>query len=130
MKRIAWLPPALLSGLSGLLAVGLVRRFDWNRPFWPLAICLMLILLVAGLPILCVLISITVAHALGCALDEGNPHPCPFFGFDLGGLLYDLAVSGWFGLLTIPAGAVLLMVWLVAAIVFAVKRLLARARMH
>jgi hypothetical protein len=105
---------------------GILLRADWNRPFWPLAICLILILLFAGLPVICVVISMAVANVLGCTLNEGDVHPCPFLGVDVGGLLYDLFVSGWFGLLTIPAGVILLLVWLAAAIVFAVKYMRAR----
>ena len=68
-----------------------------------------------------------VANALDCTLNEGDVHPCPFLGLDLGGLLYDLFVSGWFGLLTIPASAILLVVWFVVAVVFAIKHILARS---
>jgi hypothetical protein len=101
--------------------------FDWSRPFRALAVCLILIVLFAGLPVIGVVISTEVASALGCRLDEGNPHPCPFLGMDLAGLLYALFVSGWFGLLTIPLGAVLFVVWLIAAIAFAVMRLRGRS---
>lgn len=123
-ERFVRLITTVLSGVSGLLAS------CWNRPFWPLVICLMLILLFAGLPVICIVISTTVANVLGCALDEGDVHPCPFLGVDIGGVLYDLAVSGWFGLITLPVGAILMMVWLVAVIAFTAKHVLARSGTH
>jgi uncharacterized membrane protein YhaH (DUF805 family) len=95
----------------------------WNRPFRMLLACLILILLFAGLPVIGAITAGVVAGALGCRLDEGSVHPCPFFGVDLGEKLYDFGVLGWLSLLTIPAGFVLLLIWLIAAIVLTVRRL-------
>jgi hypothetical protein len=61
---------------------------NWKRPFWPLVLLLFLILLIAGLPVISVAISMAIANGLGCTLNEGNIHPCPFIGTDLGHLLY------------------------------------------
>jgi hypothetical protein len=88
-----------------------------------LATSFVLILLFTGFPVICVMASSTFARTLGCTLNEGDVHPCPFLGVDLGGALYALFVSGWFGLLTIPLGAALLLMWLAAAIVFAARRM-------
>jgi hypothetical protein len=57
------------------------------------------------------------ARVFGCPFDEGNPYPCPFLGVDLGDILYALFVSGWFALVTISCGAMLLRIWIIAAIV-------------
>ncbi len=116
-----------LGGLLGLSVAGVLGLFDRNRPFRALAASLILIVLFAGLPVIGIVISTEIASALGCRLDEGNPHTCPFLGMDLGGLLYALFVSGWFGLFTIPVGVVLLLVWLIAAIVSAFIHLRARS---
>jgi hypothetical protein len=69
------------------------------------------IVLVAVAPFISVLISAVIAGVLGCELDEGSLHPCPFMGVDLGEMLYVMFVLGWFGLLTLPLGAVALWVW-------------------
>ncbi len=102
----------------------LIPLAHWKRPFGPLVLLLFLILLIAGLPVISVAISMAIANGLGCTLNEGNIHPCPFIGTDLGHLLYFLFASGWFGLLTIPAGAFLLVLWFIAAMVFAIRHLL------
>jgi hypothetical protein len=106
--------------------IGVASVFDWNRPFRPLMICLVLILLFSGLPVIAVIVSSAIANTLGCTLNEGDIHPCLFHGFDLGGLLYDLFVSGWFGLLTIPLGGFLLAAWIVTVVVLMIKRRRAR----
>lgn len=64
------------------------------------------IVLVAAAPIISVLISGVIAGVLGCPLDEGSPHPCPFIGIDLSEILYSMVVVGWLGLVTLPFGAV------------------------
>jgi len=63
-------------------------------------------------PALSVLISSGVAASAGCTLNEGGVTPCPFFSFDMGGLLANMFVFGWFMLITLPvafAGGVLLL---------------------
>jgi hypothetical protein len=95
----------------------------WNRSFRVLLACLILILLFAALPLIGALAAGGVAGALGCPLDEGSVHPCPFLGRDLGEALYAFGVLGWLSVLTIPAGFVLLLIWLIVAIVLIVRRL-------
>ena len=70
-----------------------------------------LFLFTAG-PILVALTAGLVAATLGCQLDEGNIHACPLLGIDLGGVLYFFGMFGWFTLMTIPFGAMGLLVWL------------------
>ena len=86
-----------------------------------LLVCLILILLFAALPMIGALTAGGLAGALGCALDEGSVHPCPFLGMDLGKTLYAFGVLGWLSLATIPAGALLLLIWLVAAAALTVR---------
>jgi hypothetical protein len=83
-------------------------------------------LLLAGFPVLGVLIATGAADALGCTLNEGDVHPCPFLAIDLGSVLYDPFGLGWFGRVTLPAGALLLLAWLGAAVMFAIKRIAGR----
>lgn len=86
--------------------------FPWRR----YGIFLVLILLFAALPVISVALSSIIAETSGCALNEARAHPCMFLGVDAGELLYALFVMGWLMLFTIPAGVVLLGVWLMALI--------------
>ena len=54
-----------------------------------------------------------LADLWGCTVDEGGATPCLVAGRDMGDFLVELFVSGWFMLLTMPVGAVLLLMWLV-----------------
>ena len=60
----------------------------------------LLIILVGAAPVISVVIASGFASTLGCKLDEGNPHPCPFHGVDLGDTLYSMFVAGSLGLIT------------------------------
>jgi hypothetical protein len=51
-----------------------------------------IIVLVAAAPIISALISGIIAGVLGCQLDEGSTHPCPFMGADLSEILYSMVV--------------------------------------
>jgi hypothetical protein len=55
-------------------------------------------------PILSVCVAELIASACGCQLDEGGAHPCIIHGVDIGPLLGDMFVCGWFMLVTIPVG--------------------------
>ena len=107
-----------------ILLLGLLGAPSWSRPLGML-LAPILILFFAMLPLIAALSAGGVAHALGCLLDEGNVHPCPFLGMDLGELLYSLGVLGWLSLVTVPTGVGLLLIWLIAAIVLVVRRLMA-----
>ena len=84
--------------------------FPWRSYLWALAV----IALVALLPVLSVALSGGVASLAGCRLDEGNVHPCVILGSDWGGLLYGMAVMGWFMLVTVPLGVATGLGWAVA----------------
>jgi hypothetical protein len=56
------------------------------------------------LPMIPVVIASVIASACGCELNEADAHPCIVFGRDIGGVLYKMAMIGWFGLLTFPTG--------------------------
>jgi hypothetical protein len=74
------------------------------------------ILLFAFAPVASVLISATIATQAGCDLDEGSVHSCMVMGRDIGETLYALFVAGWFGLITLPIGALAFLAWAVALI--------------
>jgi hypothetical protein len=76
------------------------------------------ILLFALAPILSAMLAGLIARTNGCALDEGGVHPCLIGGTDYGETLSVMFVSGWFGLITLPIGALAAIVWcIVLAIV-------------
>ena len=66
------------------------------------------IVLLAIAPLLVTIISTSLAHALGCQVDEGSNHPCMIFGLDWGSAFYVLAVFGWFTIVTLPLSAIAL----------------------
>ena len=57
-----------------------------------------------------------IANAYGCKVDEGSMHPCIINGQDYGQLLYTLGVLGWLMLVTLPAGLLAFVVWLIILI--------------
>jgi hypothetical protein len=70
---------------------------------------LVIILFIAS-PTLSALIAGAIAKSHGCALNEGDVHPCVIGGTDYGGFLYNLLVFGWFFMGSIPFGIVGLIV--------------------
>jgi hypothetical protein len=85
------------------------KRFPWIS-YW---IVLGFIILVALAPIGSVVACGVIVNAHGCKVDEGSVHPCVINGKDYGQLLYTLGVLGWLMLVTLPAGAIALALWLV-----------------
>jgi hypothetical protein len=88
------------------------KRFPWII-YW---IFLFLILAVMLSPVGSVVACGWFANAHGCKVDEGSVHPCIVGGKDYGQLLYTLGVLGWLMLVTIPAGALALAIWVVILI--------------
>ena len=81
-----------------------------------------LILLFALAPLISAFSASAIADANGCALDEGGVHPCLIGGTDYGETLSVMFVLGWFGLVTMPLGALAAIVWcLVLVIVLIIK---------
>ncbi|MEP6673410.1 MAG: hypothetical protein ABJF10_29955 [Chthoniobacter sp.] len=89
------------------------KKFPWAI-YW---IVLSLILLVMLAPVGSVVLAGTLANAYGCHVDEGSVHPCVIAGADRGELLYTLGVLGWLMLLTLPAGLLACVVWLIVLLV-------------
>lgn len=67
-------------------------------------------------PALSVVISSMIANANECVLHEGYTNPCIIAGNDIGGLLGAMFIFGWFMLVSIPLGALSIIIWLVAFI--------------
>src|SRR5436190_20685442 len=84
------------------------RRFPWIL-YW--------IVLVALAPVGSVVACGLIANAHGCRVDEGLVHPCMINGKDYGQLLYTLGVMGWLMLVTLPAGALAFVLWLIVLII-------------
>jgi TRAP-type C4-dicarboxylate transport system permease small subunit len=80
-------------------------------------ILLIIILLIAFGPALVAVISQTIAEWLGCQVDLNRVIPCVIGGKDYGQTFYDLGFLIWYSYLSLPAGAVLFAIWLVAAII-------------
>jgi hypothetical protein len=88
------------------------KRFPWVI----YGIVLALIALVAFAPIFSVVACGWVANTHGCKVDEGSVHPCIINGHDYGHTLYTLGVLGWLMLVTLPAGALAIVVWIVVLV--------------
>jgi hypothetical protein len=63
-------------------------------------------------PLICALLAATVSAICGCSINEGAPIPCLVFGTDIGKPLYILGVMGWLSIVTLPTGAIALLVYL------------------
>src|SRR5436190_18457363 len=84
------------------------RRFPWIL-YW--------IVLVALAPVGSVAACGLIANAHGCRVDEGSVHPCMINGKEYGQLLYTLGVMGWLMLVSLPAGSLAFVLWLIVLII-------------
>jgi ABC-type Mn2+/Zn2+ transport system permease subunit len=86
-------------------------------------VLLILIVLVMFGPATIALISQEIAESFGCQVDLNRVIPCVIGGKDYGETFYNLGFLIWYSYLSIPAGAAMLAVWGVAALVaFLVSR--------
>ena len=88
------------------------RKFPWVI----YGIVLALIGLIALAPVASVVACSNIANAAGCRVDEGSVHPCMINGRDYGELLYTMGVMGWLMLITLPAGVLAFITWLVVVL--------------
>ncbi len=77
---------------------------------WSFALTIAVLLL----PVVMPFIAGMIANILGCTLHEGGVTPCRVGPLDIGGLLYTLFVTGWHALVTLPAAAVVAVMWVIA----------------
>ena len=87
-----------------------------------LGVTLVLIIIVAGAPLISAVIAGGIANALGCTLNEGGVSTCIFMGHDIGETLLDMFVLGWLGFVTLPFGAILFGIWLIVVCVVTLRR--------
>jgi TRAP-type C4-dicarboxylate transport system permease small subunit len=89
-------------------------------------ILLVLVALVAFGPAIIALVSQEVAEALGCQVNLNYAVPCVIHGKDYGETFYNLDFAIWYSYLSLPAGAVLFGLWLVAAVIALIVHLAKR----
>jgi hypothetical protein len=98
------------------MATGMRARPNKRFPWVIYALALLAILAVALAPVGSVVVCSWVANTHSCKVDEGSVHPCIIRGHDYGQLLYTLGVLGWLMLVTLPGGALALMICLIILI--------------
>ena len=58
--------------------------------------------ILAWLPAICLVVTVGVAAATGCRVDEGSVHPCIVAGHDIGDALYAGLMMVWAIVLAFP----------------------------
>jgi len=76
-------------------------------------------------PLIAMFVASSLADHYGCRLHEGFSNPCVIAGVDRGETLYSLFVTGWLGLISIPLGAL----GLLLAMIFAIRAIWHNARL-
>jgi len=105
--------------MTGMAAGPLWPRWKW---FFIIAA---IIVLFAVFPVILALAAGLIAWSHDCMLTEAGPQTCMVAGMDLGELLSAIFIMHWFGLMTLPLGAIGLAAWVV---LFIVLRLVSRWR--
>lgn len=82
---------------------------------------------ISWLPLLLVLLSVGIASALGCRLDEASVHPCRAGGMDLGPALSNGFISLWLLLFVWPVMLITLVAWVVLLVRMLQRKHRARA---
>ena len=93
------------------------QRLNAMRARTIFGILLVLVALVAFGPALVAPGQPEIAEAFGCQVDLNRVIPCVIGGKDYGQTFYDLGFLIWYSYLSLPAGAVLFGLWLVAAVI-------------
>ncbi|MCC5956924.1 MAG: hypothetical protein JJU07_12535 [Natronohydrobacter sp.] len=92
--------------------------FPWKSYIW----ALVAIVLIAAAPVLSGLLASEIASSHECRLNEARAHSCLVLGIDVGGLLYVMFVMTWFGMLTLPIGAMALSGLIIALVLHLIRR--------
>jgi hypothetical protein len=69
-----------------------------------------------------------IAQLFGCETDFNRAIPCTINGEEWGQTVYELQNWAYLSLFTIPAGEVLLAIWLIALLIYLAIRLLRRRK--
>ena len=86
---------------------------------------------IALLPMLVAYVAAALAAVLHCEVSDLGPAQCPVLGMDIGGGLHAALTAGWISLITIPALALIVAVWLMfEAFIWRRRRLKARRALH
>ncbi len=79
-------------------------------------------LLICALPIVLAFAATVIGGLLGCSVNEGGSPTCLFMGIDISGVLTNLFIMHWFGMITLPIAALLVVVWILVEIVNLIRR--------
>lgn len=82
---------------------------------------------IGWMPLFLLLLSMGVASALGCRLDEAAVHPCRAAGTDLGPALSAGFIGGWLLLVVWPVMLITLAAWIVLLVRLLLRKHGARA---
>jgi hypothetical protein len=82
---------------------------------------------IGWMPLLLLLLSMGIASALGCRLDEAAVHPCRAAGLDLGPALSAGFIDGWLLLVVWPVMLITLAAWIVLLVRLLLRKHRARA---
>lgn len=69
------------------------------------------VILVCLAPLISAFSAIGIASLFGCVVNEAGVTPCPTPLGEAGGTLSTMFVLGWFGVVTAPLAALLLVAW-------------------
>lgn len=91
--------------------------FKSKKQFWLTLLSGNLVIAFCGLlPILIALTAGTIASSYGCQANEAGAHPCVIGGIDYGNAISSMVVFGWLFLISMPLGAIGLILWTIRCI--------------
>lgn len=103
-----------MSALAADTAPSSARR---DFPAWIYITSFLVIAVIAILPIVITIVAVGIAGANGCQISESFVSPCLIGGTDYSAALQSGGNSFWLLLFSMPAGALLFLIWLVSFIV-------------
>lgn len=74
--------------------------------------CFLLLLLICALPLIGLATSTSLAEMAGCEFNENAVQPCVAMGLDMGNVLAAMVLFGWTSPISIPALALVGIVWI------------------
>ena len=95
--------------LSNLRHFSVERNID----FINIPVGYILISLFAASPVIIAMLADWTGELIGCNINEGATDSCVVFGIPIGTILSMFFIMGWFALITIPGGLLLMLLWTV-----------------
>ena len=89
---------------------------------------LVLITLFALAPVASAMLASVIANVNGCTLNEAEAHRCISHGRDYGETLYEMGMSFWLAIFTVPLAEFACVAWIVALVVHVLVRRRRRSR--